>query len=92
LIKGSKDSDSSLVSNENLGEILWLVLRLGPRSGNMSQNGPKSASLMTSLAKNLQLSTEKFFFHCRLEELLNLFRVWTALYHFHLLAEELWHW
>jgi len=24
LIKGSKDSDSSLVSNENFSEILWL--------------------------------------------------------------------
>jgi len=34
---------------------------------------------MMSLTKNLQLPTKKVFFHCRLEDLPNLFRVWTAL-------------
>jgi len=39
-------------------------------SGNMSRNGPKSTSLMTSLTKNPQLPATKFFL---------LQRVWTAL-------------
>jgi len=55
LIKGSKDSDSSLVSNDNFSEILWWAL------GNMSQNDPKTTSLMMSLTKNLQLLTKNFF-------------------------------
>jgi len=41
---------------------------LGPRPGNMSQNGPKTTSLMTSLTKNPQPPTKKFFFECRLED------------------------
>ena len=36
-----------------------LAYRLGPGPGNMSQNGPKSTSLMTSLTKNLQPPTKK---------------------------------
>jgi len=34
---------------------------LGPRPGNMSQNDPKTTSLMTSVTKNLQPPTKKFF-------------------------------
>jgi len=60
LIKGSKDLDSSLVSNKNFGEILWPG-SWDPRSGNMSQNGPKITSLMTSLTKNLQPTIKKNF-------------------------------
>jgi len=60
LIKGSKDLYSSLVSNENFSEILPSS-NLGPRPGNMSQNGPKSTSLMTTLTKNLQPPTKNVF-------------------------------
>jgi len=45
----------------------------------MSQTGPKTTSLMMSLTKNLQPATKNFFFECRLEDLLNLLRVLTAL-------------
>jgi len=34
---------------------------LGPRPGNMSQNDPKTTSLMTSVTKNLHPPTKKFF-------------------------------
>jgi len=46
--------------------------------GNMNQNGQKHTPLITSLTKNLKPKT-KTFFHCRLEDLLSLLRVWTAL-------------
>jgi len=45
----------------------------------MSQNGPKTTSLMMPLIKNPQPPTKKFCFECRLEDLPNLLRVWTAL-------------
>jgi len=35
--------------------------------------------MMTSLTKNPQPPTKKFFFECRLEDLPNLLRVWTGL-------------
>jgi len=35
---------------------------LGPRPGNMSQNDPKTTSLMTSVTKNLHPPTKKVFF------------------------------
>jgi len=35
---------------------------LGPRPGNMSQNDPKTTSLMTSVTKNLHPPTKKSFF------------------------------
>jgi len=67
--------DSSLVSNENFSEILpssgWFL------PGNMSQNGHKPTTLMTSLTKNLKPKF-KFFFHYRLKDLLSLLRAWTA--------------
>jgi len=53
--------------------------------GNMSQNGPKTTSFMTSLTKSPQPPTENFFFECRLEdsfELLNSSLVQSA--------EDLW--
>jgi len=34
----------------------------------MSQNDPKTISLMTSLTKNPQSPTKNFFFECRLED------------------------
>jgi len=42
----------------------------------MSQSGQKPLLFVMSLTKNLK---PKFFFHCRLEDLPNLLRVWTAL-------------
>jgi len=60
LIKGSKDSDSSLVSNENFSETLWLSgWALGQAT--MSQNDPKTTSLMTSVTKNPHPLTKIFF-------------------------------
>jgi len=41
---------------------------MGPRPGDMSQNDPKTTSLMTSLTKNLQPPTKKFFFEYRQED------------------------
>jgi len=34
---------------------------LGPKPGNMSQNDPKTISLMTALTKKLQAPTKKLF-------------------------------
>jgi len=51
------------------------VWQLGPRPGNMSQNGQKPTSLM-SLPKNPK---PKILFQCRLEGMSDLLRVWTAL-------------
>jgi len=65
-MKGSKHSDSSIVSNENFSETL-LAKQLGPRPGNVSQNEPKTTLLMTSVTKNLHPPTKKFFFECNLE-------------------------
>jgi len=45
----------------------------------MSQNGPKTTSLMTSFTKNLQPPTNIFFFKCSLEDWPIHLRVWTAL-------------
>jgi len=41
-------------------------LAVGPRPGNMSQNDPKTTSLMTSLTKNPHSPTKNFFFECNL--------------------------
>jgi len=59
-MKGLKDLDSSRVSSDNFSEILWSKW-LGLRPGNMSQNGPKTTSLTTSLTKNPQPPTKNFF-------------------------------
>jgi len=45
----------------------------------MSQNDPKSTSVITSLTKNPQPPTKKFFFKCRLEDWLIHLRPWKAL-------------
>jgi len=154
LIKGSKDSDSSLVSNENLSEILWpsgwaccnqkslscmctklrtvaasnnrvhmpwslyyclftphicgVVLRAhsirsgphiqrstsgevatGPSPGSMSQNGPKTTSLMTSLTKKSQ-TQPKNFFRVQTRRLADPFKPLNI--SLAQSAEELWHW
>jgi len=39
----------------------YFGLAVGHRPGNMSQNGPKTTSLMTSLTKNLQPQPKKLF-------------------------------
>ena len=74
LIKGSKGSDSSLVSNENFSEILW------------SSGWALGQVTWAKLAKNLphlwrhrqRTQNQKNDFHCKLKDLPNLLRVWTA--------------
>jgi len=45
----------------------------------MSQNDPKTTSLMTSLTKNPHPPIKKIFFKCRLEDWLIHLTPWTAL-------------
>jgi len=45
-----------------------LAWRLGPRPDNMSQNDPKTTSLMMSVTKNQHPPTKKFFFKCNLQD------------------------
>jgi len=52
---------------------------LGPRPGNMSQNDPKTTSLMTSVTNNPQPPTKKFFFEWDLLDWLIRLSPWTAL-------------
>jgi len=77
LIKGLKDPNSSLVSNENLSEILWFGgWALGQVIwGKMSTNLPHC---IRQSQKKHKPKTNNFF-HCCLEDFLNLLRVWTAL-------------
>jgi len=51
----------------------------GPRPGNMSQNDPKTTSLMMSVTKNLHPPTKKFFFECSLLDWPICLSSWTAL-------------
>jgi len=66
-IKGSKVTDSSLVSNENFNEILssigWALGQV------MSRNDQKPILLMTTLTKKMN----------RLQALPSLLKAWTAL-------------
>jgi len=39
----------------------YFDLAVGPKPGNMNQNGPKTTSLMTSPTKNPQAPTKSFF-------------------------------
>jgi len=76
LIKGSKDSDSSLVSNENFGEILlsssWAL-------GQVTRAKIAKTSLTYDVTHNKrETQNQKFLFHCKLEGLPNLLRIWTA--------------
>jgi len=52
---------------------------LGPRPGNMSQNDPKTTSLMTSVTINLHSLTKKFFLECNLKDWPIRLSRWTAL-------------
>ena len=77
LFFSGQDSDLSLVCNENFSEIPPSnSLRPGP--GNVSQNGPKTTSLMTSFTKNSQPPT-KIFFRVQTITWLNCLSPWTAL-------------
>jgi len=58
-IKGSKDLDSSLVSNKNLNEILPSS-GLAPGPGNLSQNGQKPTPTYGINHKKTQ--NQKIFF------------------------------
>jgi len=70
LIKGSKDLDSSLVSNENFsgwapGQVTWA--KMAQKLLHLWRHSQKIYNLQP-----------KIFFECRVEDLLNLLRVWTA--------------
>jgi len=72
LIKGSKDLDSSLVSNENFSEILWHSgWALGHVTGaKMTQ---KLLQLWRHSQKNWHPPTKKFFFRVQIRRLANPF-------------------
>ena len=53
-----------------------------PRDRWSGSRWPKILPLMTSLTKNLHPPTKKCFFECRLEDLLSLLSLWTALCRF----------
>jgi len=76
LIKGSKDSGFSQVSNTILSQMIpssdW-----HPAPGNLGQNGLKPTPLMTSPTKNPKSKTFKLK-KCKPEDLPHLLRVWTA--------------
>jgi len=76
MIKSSKQLDLSLVSNENCSEKHWPS---GTKPVNMRQNDPKTTSLMTSLTKNPQPPTKRFYFECRLENWPIHLSSWTTL-------------
>jgi len=55
-------------------------LGVGPKPSNMSQNDPKTASLMTSVTKNPHPPKKKiFFFECNLLDWPIHLSSWTAL-------------
>jgi len=56
----------------------------------MSQNGPKTISLMTSLVKNLQPPTKNFFFLVQTRRLADPFEPLNSF--LAQSAEELWRW
>jgi len=81
LIKGSKDSDLSLVSNKNFSETLWpSSWALGQATwAKMTPNLLHLSSLMTSVTKNPHPPTKKFFFECNLLDWPIRLSSWTAL-------------
>jgi len=79
LFKGSKDSDSSLVSNQNYSEIFpsngWALDQV-----TWAKMTIKLPRLWCHSQKTWN-PKPKFFFHCRLEDLPSLLKVRTALQH-----------
>jgi len=76
LIKGSKDLDSSLFSNENFSEILW-PSGWAPGQATWAKMAENYFTYDVTHKKSTTLNL-KFFFECRIEDLPNLFRVGTA--------------
>jgi len=76
-IKGSKDSDSSLVSNENLSEILW------PSGWALGQaTWAKMAQKLLHLwrqPQKIHTPNQKIFFECNLLDCPIRLSPWTAL-------------
>jgi len=76
-MKGSKDSDSSLVSNENFSEILW------PSGWALGQvTWAKMTQKLLHLWRHSQKNATpnlKIFFECRLEDWPIHLSAWTAL-------------
>jgi len=73
----SKDADSSLVSNIKTS-VKYFHLAVGLRSDTSHQKWPKTSHLRRHSQKKWN-PKPKIFFHCRLEDLPSLLRVWTAL-------------
>jgi len=76
-MKGSQDSDFSLVSNKNLNKI-FPSSGLGSGPGSTSQKGVTLPHLWHHPQKN---ESQKIFLHCKLEDSPSLLRVWIALQH-----------
>jgi len=74
LIKGSKDSDSSLVSNENFSETHW------PSGWVLGQaKWPQNYFTYDVSHKKSAPPTKKFFFECNLLDWSICLSPWTAL-------------
>jgi len=76
LIKGSKDSDSSLISNKNFSEILWSS---GWALGQVAL--AKMAQKLLYLWRHSQKihnPTQKIYFECRLQDWPIRLSPWTA--------------
>jgi len=58
--------------------VKYFCLAIGPRSGTSSQKLSKTYLTYDVTHKKTKPKTN-FFFHCRLENLLSLLKVWTAL-------------
>jgi len=58
--------------------VKYFGLAVGPRQDNMSQNGPKTTSLMTSVTK-IRTPNQKNFFECNLLDWPIHLSPWTAL-------------
>jgi len=78
LIKGLKDSHSSLVSNENFSEIRWPS---GWALGHVTW-GKMARKLLHLWCHSQKICNpnQKIFFECRLEGWPSRLKVWTALF------------
>jgi len=75
-IKGSKDSDSSLVSNKNFNETLWPS---GWALGQITEpKWPQNYFTYDVSHKKSASPNKKFFFECSLLDWLIRFSSWTA--------------
>ena len=76
----SKDSDCSLVSNQNIGGVLPSD-GLGPGPGELRQGGLKVLHFWRHSQK-IRIPNQALFFECRLKDLPSVLSHWTTLYRF----------